>query len=151
MKILFVFSLNFIFSLRRSISYSYKGQLKKKQQLQKPNTYAEIIHHAAGQSTHHSHEKWIILWRIRKFFISRLDFMDFYWNHLNEINFSKNKNQNSFRCMCQSEYVCLKTDDDLSVSAYVYRCRQLKKDGDTNSSWFIGIDFLQPPPSVLTN
>lgn len=67
-------------------------------------------------------------------YVSFLDFMDFYWNHLNEINFSKNKNQNSFRCMCQSEYVCLKTDDDLSVSAYVYRCRQLKKDGDTNSS-----------------
>lgn len=42
-------------------------------------------------------------------------------------------------CVCPSDNntLCIKVDDDLSVSAYVYRCRPaaVSNSSDTNSSW----------------
>lgn len=44
-----------------------------------------------------------------------------------------------FRCVCptNNNTLCIKVDDDLSVSAYVYRCRPapLTNNTDTDSSW----------------
>ncbi|GAB0100581.1 uncharacterized protein DMENIID0001_166400 [Sergentomyia squamirostris] len=38
-------------------------------------------------------------------------------------------------CVCEEHKQCVRTDDDLSVSAYVYRCRELgqRKKGENQS------------------
>lgn len=40
-----------------------------------------------------------------------------------------------FRCECLAPLACIRTDDDLSTSAYVYRCRDPQIGDTTNSSW----------------
>ncbi|CAD7088964.1 unnamed protein product [Hermetia illucens] len=37
-------------------------------------------------------------------------------------------------CECPKNELCTRTEDDISISAYVYRCRPESQSGDTNLS-----------------